>query len=603
MASHSTVDDLDFDLQALKDRYREERDKRLRTDGERQYQEVEADFAQFYETDPHSPPVVRAPIDDEIEVAVLGGGFAGLMAGAHLREVGVTDFRIIEAGGDFGGTWYWNRYPGIQCDNEAYCYMPLLEETGYIPAEKYAHGAEIFAHCQRIGRHFDLYERALFGTRVNALRWDEEMKRWRIATQQGDDIKARFVIMASGNYNRAKLPGIKGIKSFKGHSFHTSRWDYDYTGGDETGGLVKLQDKRVAIIGTGATAIQCIPHLGRWAKHLYVFQRTPSAVDERGNRPTDPAWARSLQPGWSQQRRNNFHQAVTGEPVAEDQVADGWTVINRRVAAKMAALPEEERTAERRARLLEIEDYRRMNEIRDRVDQIVTRRENADTLKSWYRWNCKRPTFHDDYLPTFNRPNVTLVDVSESKGVDRISETGVVANGRDYEVDCIIYASGFEITTEVKRRIGIPVIEGRGGESLYDHWKGGFRTLHGFTTHGFPNMFHTGYTQVGVFANLTTMLDDQTNHIAYIIGEAVDRGAAVVEASEEAEDAWRKHMLEVAVPNKEFLIECTPGYYNNEGNPVRSHVGEVYGRGYMAFNAVLKDWRDRGDLEGLVLGR
>jgi len=407
--------------------------------------------------------------------------------------------------------------------------------------------------------------------------------------------------MATGNYNRAKLPGIAGIQSFKGHSFHTSRWDYDYTGGDETGGLVKLADKRVAIIGTGATAIQAIPHLGRWAKHLYVFQRTPSAVDERGNRPTDPEWAASLKPGWTQHRRNNFHQAVTGEPVDEDLVADGWTLINRRVAERMAEYPPEERTPELRVKLVEIEDYRRMNEIRDRVDRLVTRKENVDALKSWYRWNCKRPTFHDDYLPTFSRDNVTLVDVSESKGVDRISEKGVVANGREYEVDCIIYASGFEITTEVRRRIGIPVLEGRDGESLYDHWQDGFRTLHGFTTHGFPNMFHTGYTQVGVFANLTTMLDDQTNHIAYIIRAATDRGAAVVEASEEAEEAWRQHMLEVAVPNKEFLIECTPGYYNNEGNPIRSHIGEVYGRGYMAFNAVLEAWRDKGDLEGLVL--
>ncbi len=215
--------------------------------------------------------------------------------------------------------------------------MPLLEETGYIPSEKYAHGGEIFAHCQRIGRHFDLYDRALFGTRRPrmAVGTRGSLKRY-IATHQGDDIKARFVIMASGNYNRAKLPGIAGIKSFTGHSFHTSRWDYDYTGGDETGGLVKLADKRVAIIGTGATAIQAIPHLGRWAKHLYVFQRTPSAVDERGNRPTDPEWARSLKPGWTQHRRNNFHQAVTGEQVDMTRIpiADGWTLTRCRRRAR-----------------------------------------------------------------------------------------------------------------------------------------------------------------------------------------------------------------------------------------------------------------------------
>jgi cyclohexanone monooxygenase len=603
MATQPKVEEPEIDVVALKAKYREERDKRVRVDGDRQYVEVSRDFAHFYEDDPHSPPVVRDAISEDIEVIVLGGGFSGLLAGAHLQEVGIFDFRIIEMGGDFGGTWYWNRYPGVQCDIEAYCYLPLLEELNYVPKEKYSYGPEIYEHCQRIGRHYNLYERALFGTQVTALRWDEAIKRWHVGTNRGDDIRTRFIIMGTGNFNRAKLPGIPGIQSFKGHSFHTSRWDYDYTGGDTNGGLVKLKDKRVAIIGTGATGIQCIPHLGRWAKQLYVLQRTPSVVDLRRNEPTDLAWAKSLGPGWQKARRDNFNAILWGYPVEEDLVQDGVTEIRGNVLFH----PDRGNwTPEEVAERLELEDFKKMQRLRDRIDEVVVDPGTADALKAWYRWNCKRPTFNDDFLPTFNRPTVTLIDVSASKGVDRITQKGVVANGEDYEVDCIIYASGFEITSEMKRTVGIPVIEGRRGVSLYDHWKDGFRTLHGFTSHNFPNMFQTGYTQTGVSANLTSMLDEQTEHIAYILKTAKERGAIVVECSAEAEEAWRRAMRETDVPDnkvsQQFLLDCTPGYYNNEGGDiVRLHIGEVYGRGLLAYNALLADWRNQGELAGLNL--
>ncbi len=597
-------DVLDFDLEALKARYREEREKRLRKEGEAQYFEVEDDLADFWEKDPYSDPIVRDPISEEIDVAILGGGFGGLMAAANLRKEGVDDFRIIEFGGDFGGTWYWNRYPGVQCDIEAYCYLPLLEEVGYVPKEKYSYGAEIFEHCQRIGRHFNLYETALFQTQVTSLVWEEDLARWRVTTNRGDDIRARFLIMASGPYNRAKLPGIPGIKDFKGHSFHTSRWDYDYTGGDHNGGLTKLKDKTVAIIGTGATAIQAVPHLGRWAKHLYVFQRTPSVLNPRMNRKTDPQWAKSLQPGWAKHRRENFDTVIKGMPFETDLVNDAWTVISHRVKARLAQIEQDKLTAEEAMRIREIEDYRRMSELRDHVDQVVVNKETADKLKAWYRWNCKRPTFNDDYLPTFNRPSVTLVDVSASKGVERITEKGLVANGIEYPVDCIIYASGFEITTSMKRRIGIPLFTGRNGRSLYDHWENGFKTLHGYTTHGFPNLFFTGFIQGGVTASLTQMYDDQTHHIAYMIRETLDRGARTIEVTEEAQDAWVQHMRDTEFSMKAFLDECTPGYYNNEGGEVRrSHVGEVYGPGYGAFMKVLDDWREAGDMKGMVLAK
>jgi len=604
MSCQPTVNPTDIDLPALREKYRQEREKRLRSDGEEQWVEVVGEFRDFYETDPHSPPVERAPVAQDIDVAILGGGFGGMMAGANLRQAGVDDFRIIEMGGDFGGTWYWNRYPGVQCDIESYCYLPLLEELNYLPTEKYAYGPEIFAHCQRIGRHFGLYERALFGTIVRSLRWDEGMRRWRVATQRGDELRARFVIMAAGAFNRAKLPGIPGIATFQGKSFHTSRWDYGYTGGDTTGGMTGLADKRVAIIGTGATGIQCIPYVARDAGHLYVFQRTPSAVDARGNRPTDPEWAKSLRPGWQRERQANLNAAIFEglPPGVEDLVCDGWSEINRNMADRVAAAARGELTREALDAHRELEDYRLMERLRRRVDEAVRDRGSAEALKAWYRFGCKRPTFNDEYLAAFDRDNVTLVDVSASRGVERITGKGLVANGVEYHVDCIVYASGFEVSTELRRRIGIPIIEGRGGVSLYDHWRDGFRTLHGFTTRGFPNQFFTGFTQAAVSANLTTMLDEQTRHIAYIIKEALARGATAVQPSEAAQADWVGLVRGMDFFNRPFLMECTPGFYNNEGGSTfRSRLGEPYAPGVNAFNALLAAWRAQGDMAGLEL--
>ena len=298
----------DIDIEALREKYLFERDKRLRADGSKQYLELKDDFAEFAEVDPHTPVTPRAPINEEIEVAVLGGGIAGLLAGAYLKKAGVDDVHIIEMGGDFGGVWYWNRFPGIQCDNDAYCYIPMLEELNFMPSKKFSDGAEIFEHCRRIAKHFGLYDGALLSTQVRTVRWDDSVSRWRLTTNRGDDIRARFVVMTQGSFNRPKLPGIPGIKDFKGHMFHSARWDYDYTGGDANGGLHKLHDKRVALVGTGATGVQLVPHLGRDAQHLYVFQRTPSSVDVRNNEPTDPQWVASLQAGWQEERKLNFHR-------------------------------------------------------------------------------------------------------------------------------------------------------------------------------------------------------------------------------------------------------------------------------------------------------
>jgi cyclohexanone monooxygenase len=596
----------DVDLAALREKYRIEAEKRKRPEGFAQYLEMKGDVAEYFDHDPYSAPRSTPALSDEIDVVVLGGGFAGLNVAGRLVQAGVTNVRIIDRAGDFGGTWYWNRYPGVQCDVEAYSYLPLLEELGYMPRDRYSFGPEIFAYCQQMGRHFGLYEHALFGTVINALRWDAEIGRWRVGTDHGDEIRARYIVMCPGPLNRPKLPGVPGIKQFKGHSFHTTLWDYDYTGGDWLNPVLdKLADKRVAVIGTGATAIQCVPYLGKYAKQLTVFQRTPSYIDDRGNLPTDPEWAAKLSRGWQAERMKNFHVGINEvfDRQDVDLICDGWSEVNRNIQARREAEGWPELTLEELMAIREEEDYRAMERIRGRVDSIVTDPAKAEVLKPWYRFLCKRPCFNDDYLPTFNRPNVDVIDVSEARGVERITEHGIVAGGVEYPVDCIVYSTGFETTTDMRRRYGIDVIEGRGGLSLYDHWSDGFRTLHGMSVHQFPGLFFTGWLQGGVSGSTTLMYDQQGNHISYLISAALQRGGAVIEPSAEAEAAWVKTIKENLVLDVPFWEACTPGYNNNEGQKVTRYTifGEPYGPGYYAFDDLIREWRVKGDMAGMVL--
>ncbi len=599
--SAEPIDTADIDPAALRERYRAERDKRLRADGNEQYVEMKGRFAHYLEDPYVEPGFSRAPLTDEVEVAVIGGGFGGLLAGARLREAGVQDIRMIEKGGDFGGTWYWNRYPGAACDIESYVYLPLLEEVGYMPVEKYTRAPEILKYCGMIAEKFDLYRDVCFQTEVTDMSWDEESRRWIIRTNRGDAMKARFVVMANGPLHRPKLPGIPGVESFKGHTFHTSRWDYDYTGGGPEGGLDRLAGKRVGIIGTGATAVQCVPHLAEGAGELFVFQRTPSSIDVRNNRPTDPEWAASLQPGWQQYRMDNFNVLVSGGMAKEDLVNDGWTDIIRNLglaAARRAARGE--LGPGDPAELLQLADFQKMESIRARVDQVVADRRTAEALKPWYNQFCKRPCFHDEYLAAFNRPSVHLID-TDGKGVDRITEKGVVANGVEYELDCLIFATGFEVGTSYTRRAGYE-ITGRDGVTLSQRWADGVSSLHGMHVRGFPNCLIFSNTQSGFTANYPHMLNEQSKHAAYIITEAAARQASVVEATQEAEDAWVQEVMDSAIMRQKFAEECTPGYYNNEGkpSPLAARNGP-YGKGSIAFIQLIKDWRDEGAMAGLSL--
>lgn len=590
---------LDFDAEVLREKYRQERDKRMRFDGNEQYQEVTGDFSNYMD-DPYVEEVVdREPLRDEMDIIIVGGGFGGLITGARFREAGIENIRIIEKGGDFGGTWYWNRYPGAACDTESYIYLPLCEELNFVPKEKYTHAPEILAHSKNIGNHYNLYRDACFQTEVTGMVWDADISRWIVTTNRDDEMRARFVVMSNGPLNRPKLPGISGINTYTGHTFHTSRWDYEYTGGGPEGDLHKLADKRVGIIGTGATAVQCIPHLGRGAKELFVFQRTPSSVDVRANRPTDPEWAQSLQSGWQRERMENFNTLTSGGIVEEDLVQDGWTEIIRNLIS-MANYRGKDTDWSKVPYLMEIADFKKMNQIRDRVDSIVEDPETAEALKPWYRQFCKRPCFHDDYLPTFNRNNVHLID-TEGKGVRAITEQGIVANGEEFEVDCIIFATGFEVGTEYTRRAGYDVV-GRDGLKLSEKWAEGMRTLHGLHSCGFPNLFIMSNGQAAFTTNFPHAMDNAARHMSYIIGKCFDERITSIEATQEAEDDWVAEIVSMSRYNEDFQVACTPGYYNNEGQPnPKSIQNGAYGKGSNPYFRKMQAWRDEGNMPGLVI--
>ena len=590
-----------YDKELLRQKYVAERDKRLKPEGNEQYLHVAGRYAQYLE-DPYMPVQPRKPMSDHVTFAFIGGGFSGLVTGARLKEAGIDSVRIIEKGGDFGGTWYWNRYPGAQCDTASMVYMPLLEETGHMPSEKYAHAPEIMEHCFRIAKQFDLYKDALFHTEVTDLVWDDAKSRWIISTNRGDRFTAQFLGMGTGPLHVPKLPGIPGLESFKGHSFHTSRWDYAYTGGEpKNARMDKLRDKRVAIIGTGATSVQCVPHLAQYCKTLYVCQRTPSSVDVRDNKPIDREWFSGIStPGWQQRWLENFTANQAGGSAAEDLVQDGWTDLSRRIRSKIFELPPDQRTPMNMLMAYEESDHEKMEEIRARAEHVVRDKETAEKLKAWYRQLCKRPCFHDEYLDAFNQPGTKLVD-TDGKGVERITEKGVVVAGVEYEVDCIIYASGFEVGTPLERRSGFNP-KGRDGLTLSNYWADGMRTKHGTHVHGFPNAFIVQPTQgANLISNVPHNLTEAGKTIAMIVKHALDNGHHQVEVSKESEEAW----VALLLSGPGLMLgsqECTPGYYNNEGQDrgptAKYYVG--YPGGASAYFQYLNRWRNTGKFEGLA---
>ncbi|MDB6158927.1 MAG: putative monooxygenase [Gammaproteobacteria bacterium] len=585
---------------ALLEKYRIERAKRIRTEGLAQFRKSEGELAYFLE-DPYArTPLQRAPMQNEVDVVIVGGGWSGMLTAIHLRQAGVKDIAIIESGGDFGGVWYWNRYPGCRCDVDSFIYMPLLEETGYMPTEKYAKSEEIRAHAQAIARQYDLYRHAVFQTRVTELRWDEEAARWIISTDRKDAIKSRFAFVGNGALNYPKLPGIPGIETFKGHSFHSSRWDYAYTGGDANGDLVNLKDRRVALIGTGSSGVQCVAPLSQWTKQLYVVQRTPAVVSIRGNKPTDPSWVSSLKAGWAKQRMANFDGILAGLVRDEDLVDDEWTDLWGPPPPPPAGADLSELAA-----FFQKIDIEKMDRVRARVDSIVKDPATAEALKPWYNRFCKRPTFNDDYLPAFNRPNVKLVD-TQGRGLDRITENAIVFDGRSYEVDCIIYATGFDLLTTSHKAGGFEIF-GRGGQTIDQKWAMAVRSLHGIYTHGFPNLlFVAGMRQGCPTVNFPYMTNEQAFHAAQVVKRLLQDNVRVMEVTPEAENRWCEIIAAKSKVNVEYIRACTPSFLNAEGDLSelpKQAFPTAYGGGPFEYIDILRNWRERGLLDDLHLVR
>ena len=581
-------------FEAAKARYAAEREKRLRADGNDQYVELTGDHAEL-DRDPFAEPLVRDPISEETDVVIVGAGFAGMLTAIELKKRGVTGIRMVEKGGDFGGTWYWNRYPGCMCDVESRTYLPLLEETGYRPTELYASAPEIFGYCQLMGRHFDLYPHALFQTEIANAAWNEDLGRWIVTTTRGDELRATNLVLAGGILNKAKLPGIPGIENFTGHTFHTSRWDYAYTGGGPFEPMTNLADKRVGIIGTGATGVQAVPRLAQTAKELFVFQRTPSPVGERNNGPIDPAWYDDQPEGWHEERVVNFTDSVTGKQPEQNLVGDGWTEVMWVNSQEITDDPE-------RIDELERLDFEIMEGLRSRVDTIIEDDATAEALKPWYGKQCKRVCFHDDYLPAFNQPNVHLVD-TDGRGVDRVTETAVVVDGEEYEVDCLIFASGFEVTTDLDRRLGFNP-RGRDGLSLSERWHDGPHTLHGILSSEFPNMFTISIVQAGFGVNFVHFLGKSAEHVAWTIDACRTEGIATIEAEPDAEEEWLGVLFSFAGGMARYATQCTPGTYNGEGvRTMKAARNLVYPGSLLDYNEYLVKWREAGDFPGARITR
>lgn len=591
---------MDYRPDVVRARYLAERNKRL-VPGRTAIRDIAHDErVAGFRKDPFAPVTERGPVVDDPDVIIVGGGIAGLLAGAYLRKAGIQRIRVLDVAGGIGGTWYWNRYPGVMCDVESYQYLPMLEELNYIPSRRYASGEEIRLHLQHIADHFDLVREALFHTAITRAVWRDDTRRWTIYTDRGDELSCRYYVVATGILNLMKLPVIPGMDEFSGRAFHTSRWDYNYTGGSPGEAMTALHDKAVALIGTGASGIQALPPLAAAARHVYVFQRTPSAIGVRGNRTTPPSFTAGLAPGWQKTRMDNFQAIMLGRPVASDLTDDGWThhyaAVQNPPRVKGASVEEIIRMAEQ-------VDFEIMEEHRNRIDQLVADRDIAAALKPYYRYLCKRPCFHDEYLDAFNCRNVTLVDCPS--GVERITPRGPVFGQREYEVDCIVYATGFEAEiTPLPRRVGHDIV-GRDGITLAEKWADGAATLFGMMSRGFPNMFvmpapgqqsvvTVNYTQVAVLG---------AEFVGGLVAQLEKQGVAEFDVCAEAEADWTRQIVESYVDPSAVLAACTPSRINNEGDPGGVKARDTnFGRGfgdYFAYRDLLQKWLTAGQLDGL----
>ncbi len=551
-------------------KYREFKEARR---GAADYMAMEGEFSTYLEDVYSADPVPRDALTDECEILVVGAGFAGLLLWHKLSQAGFTDVRFCEKGGDVGGTWYWNRYPGIACDVESYSYFPLLEEMGYFPSMKFASGFEIFEYCQKMAEKFGFYDRCLFHTTVEKTEWDEDAGRWIVYTNRGDAMRARYLIQANGILTTPKLARIEGMETFQGESFHTSRWRYD----------VALDGKRVGIIGTGATAVQVIPELAKVAAELHVFQRTPSTIDVRDQRETKQEeideW--SHEPGWARARRKRFARISEGRTAiqANDDYLAGRVADFRKRKKHTTKLTREERVQKQLNT-----NFRIMEQIRARVDTIVEDPKTAAALKPYYPYGCKRPTFHDEYLPAFNKPHVHLVDTAPA-GVSQISESGVVHDGVEYPLDVLIYATGFQWMASGLFNTTL----GRDGRTIQETWDAeGTKTFLGIHARGFPNLFIvTGPQGGGGSFNFTDAIDAHGDYIVWMLSTMRDQGKTIVDIHSQPQEEYADHCRQADIVSAP-LRDCL-SYYNGHGDAEPGSLAYYGGGRWHKFRIAAQD--------------
>ncbi|KAJ5471246.1 hypothetical protein N7530_008603 [Penicillium desertorum] len=598
----------EHDLQKIQDQYDVERKKRLRPDGPAQYVSFTDEPTNMFHSNGNVAIDNSLLQEKKARVLIVGAGFGGLLFAVRLLQSGflrATEILFVDTAGGFGGTWWWNKYPGLACDVESYTYMPLLEETKYMPSQKYVNGPELREHANRIAGQWNLSERALFQTVVNKLAWNDQDRQWTVhVTPHGQSptaIQSDFVILATGLLNSPKIPKLDGLETYKWKVFHTSRWDYEYTGGSPSSPTMhRLQDKTIGFVGTGASAVQVIPHLAQWVKKVIVFQRTPSSVDWRRNHPTDRTWwAKMVQggSGWQRERMENFNSFCSNEdPLPDiDLVDDGWTKMRSFsvLIGSPSGLDQDHLT-----RMHQL-DLHRQEAIRRRVESTVTDQATARALKPWYPGWCKRPCFSDNFLTAFNRSNVSLTG-------------GILAEGQEYDLDAIIFGTGYSLGGSADR--GNLTVTGRDNQTLQVKWQKGLTSLHGVMTNGFPNLFFPGPYQAGASANQVYVLDQLAVHVAHIISEAGkltskrNPGVTVIgftiEPSSRSEGEWTSKVL-MRARALGVILNCTPGYFNREGVQFGDLEGllaaqsGIWGEGIKSYVKEIEGWRRTGGLAGL----
>jgi cation diffusion facilitator CzcD-associated flavoprotein CzcO len=479
------------------------------------------------------------PDHENLDAIIVGAGLAGLYQLHLLRERGLRVL-IIEAADDVGGTWYWNRYPGARCDVQSmsysYSFSPELEQE-WEWSEKYPTQPEILRYLNHVADRFALRDGIQFGTRVLAARYEEEAHRWTVTTDDGDELSAPFLVMATGCLSAAKLPEVPGLERFRGRIHHTARW-----GNEE----VRFDGLQVGVIGTGSSGIQSIPIIAEQAAELTVFQRTPNFSVPAGNRPLDPAEVADRKANYREWRelQRTSHSGIPG-PEATDSAL---------------ATPEDERNARFQAgwekgdltslagSFIDILVDRAANEtaaefIRSKIRAVVDDPDVAETLSPrTFPYGTKRPCLDTGYYQTFNRPNVHLVDLRKTP-LTEITPAGLRTSEREYELDAIVFATGFDAMTGALTAIDI---RGRNGVTLASQWTAGPRNYLGVAMAGFPNLFTvTGPLSPSVLSNMAVSIEQHVEWISDCIGYLRANGLAAIEATVAAQDDWVQHVADV----------------------------------------------------------